>query len=35
MNRHHTVVLPGAGHFLQSDAPTEFANALTTWWSQH
>lgn len=34
MNRHHTVVLPGAGHFLQSDAPTDFANAITTWWSQ-
>jgi haloalkane dehalogenase len=33
MNRHHTVVLPGVGHFLQSDAPTEFANAITTWWS--
>jgi haloalkane dehalogenase len=34
MNRHHTVVLPGAGHFLQSDAPTDFANAVTAWWSQ-
>lgn len=34
MRRHHTVVLAGAGHYLQSDAPTEFADAITTWWDQ-
>jgi haloalkane dehalogenase len=32
MHHHQTVVLPGAGHFLQSDAPTDFAAAITNWW---
>ena len=31
MPRHQTVVLAGAGHYLQSDAPTDFANAIATW----
>lgn len=31
MRRHHTVVLEGAGHYLQSDAPADFANAIATW----
>lgn len=29
--RHQTVVLAGAGHYLQSDAPTDFANAIAAW----
>lgn len=29
--RHDTVVLAGAGHYLQSDAPTDFANAIAGW----
>ncbi|BBX46873.1 haloalkane dehalogenase [Mycobacterium cookii] len=33
--RHHTVVLSGAGHYLQSDAPTEFADAIAAWHNQH
>ena len=33
MQHHHTVVLPGAGHYLQSDAPTDFAAAITDWWA--
>lgn len=32
--RHHTVVLAAAGHYLQSDAPTDFANAIIAWWDQ-
>jgi haloalkane dehalogenase len=31
MPRHQTVVLAGAGHYLQSDAPADFANAIATW----
>jgi haloalkane dehalogenase len=34
MRRHHAVVLAGAGHYLQSDAPAEFADAITAWWKQ-
>jgi len=34
LTRHHTVVLAGAGHYLQSDAPTDFADAIVAWWSQ-
>jgi haloalkane dehalogenase len=30
--RHETVVLAGAGHYLQSDAPSDFANAIIAWW---
>ncbi|MBV8863595.1 MAG: alpha/beta fold hydrolase [Mycobacterium sp.] len=30
--RHHTVVLAGAGHFVQSDASTDFADTIATWW---
>lgn len=29
----HTTMLPGAGHYLQSDAPDDFAQAITDWWS--
>ena len=29
---HLTRVLTGAGHFLQSDAPDDYAAAITTWW---
>jgi haloalkane dehalogenase len=32
MHRHHTVVLDGVGHYLQSDAPSDFANAIASWW---
>lgn len=32
--RHHTIVLAGAGHYLQSDAPTEFADAIAAWHNQ-
>jgi haloalkane dehalogenase len=30
---HHTVIVEGAGHFVQSDAPGEFAAAIRDWWS--
>jgi haloalkane dehalogenase len=29
---HHTVIVDGAGHFVQSDAPEEFAAAIRDWW---
>lgn len=28
---HHTVVIEGAGHFVQSDAPDRFADAIRNW----
>jgi haloalkane dehalogenase len=28
---HHTVIVDGAGHFVQSDAPEEFAAAIRDW----
>ena len=28
---HHTVIVDGAGHFVQSDAPEEFATAIRDW----
>lgn len=31
---HTTTVLPGVGHFAQSDAPAEFADAIQAWWTQ-
>lgn len=31
---HHTVIVKGAGHFVQSDAPEQFAAAIREWWSQ-
>ena len=34
MPRSHTVVLAGAGHYLQSDAPTDFSNAIGGWHNQ-
>jgi haloalkane dehalogenase len=30
---HHTVIVEGAGHFVQSDAPEEFAAAIRDWWT--
>lgn len=30
---HTTTVLHGVGHFGQSDAPTEFSNAIEAWWA--
>ena len=30
--RHRTVMLPGAGHFIQEDAPEEIAKAIKQWW---
>jgi haloalkane dehalogenase len=30
---HTTTVLHGVGHFLQSDAPVEFGEAIETWWA--
>ncbi|WP_329408036.1 alpha/beta fold hydrolase [Nocardia vinacea] len=29
---HHTVIVEGAGHFVQSDAPDRFAAAIRDWW---
>lgn len=31
--RHETVIVEGAGHFMQEDAPDEIATALRRWWS--
>jgi haloalkane dehalogenase len=31
---HTTMVMHGVGHFLQSDAPTEFSDAIATWWTE-
>ena len=31
--RHRTVVLPGAGHFIQEDAPEEIARAIRSGWA--
>ena len=31
---HTTTVLHGVGHFLQSDAPAEFSEAIETWWTE-
>lgn len=31
--RHRTVILEGAGHYIQEDAPDEIAEAVETWWS--
>jgi haloalkane dehalogenase len=28
---HHTVIIEGAGHFVQSDAPDQFASAILAW----
>lgn len=28
---HHTVIVEGAGHFVQSDAPEQFATAIRDW----
>ena len=30
-----TTVLHGVGHFGQSDAPTEFSEAIERWWDEH
>jgi haloalkane dehalogenase len=29
---HHTAIIEGAGHFVQSDAPAAFAAAIREWW---
>jgi len=31
---HRTVVLSGAGHFIQEDAPEEIADAIKNWWDE-
>jgi haloalkane dehalogenase len=31
---HTTTMLHGVGHFLQSDAPAEFSEAIDAWWAQ-
>jgi haloalkane dehalogenase len=31
---HHTVIVEGAGHFVQSDAPDQFAAAIREWRSR-
>ena len=31
---HTTTVLHEVGHFLQSDAPAEFSEAIERWWAQ-
>lgn len=33
--RHTLVELPGAGHFIQEDAPDRIAEAVRTWWDGH
>jgi haloalkane dehalogenase len=30
---HTTTILPGVGHFGQSDAPAEFSSAIEAWWA--
>jgi haloalkane dehalogenase len=32
---HHTVIVEGAGHFVQSDAPDRFAAAIRDWRTPH
>lgn len=32
---HTRVDLPGAGHFIQEDAPEQIAQAVRTWWDEH
>lgn len=34
MPNHTTTILKGVGHFPQSDAPDEFVEAITAWWSR-
>ena len=29
---HRTVILEGAGHYIQEDAPDEIADAIREWW---
>ncbi len=31
---HNTVILHGAGHYIQEDAPDEIAAAITSWWKE-
>ena len=31
--RHRTVILRGAGHYIQEDAPEEIAAAIEDWWT--
>jgi pimeloyl-ACP methyl ester carboxylesterase len=31
---HSTVILEGASHFIQEDAPEEIARAIKTWWTR-
>lgn len=31
---HRTVVLAGAGHFIQEDAPAQIAGAVESWWDE-
>jgi haloalkane dehalogenase len=31
---HRTVMLPGAGHFIQEDAPDEIVSAFRGWWDE-
>lgn len=33
-SNHRTVMLPGAGHFIQEDAPDEIASAISGWWDE-
>lgn len=33
--RHTLVDLPGAGHYIQEDAPDQIAEAVHTWWDEH
>jgi haloalkane dehalogenase len=30
---HTTVIIKGAGHFVQSDAPDDMSQAIRNWWS--
>ena len=31
---HRTVILEGAGHYIQEDAPGDIADAINTWWKE-
>ncbi len=32
--KHHTVILEGAGHYIQEDAPDEISRSIMEWWDR-